>query len=155
MQRRTFLQGAAAVTLAALAGCTGPAQSPPVDETRYLTREPDYRGWFDNVSNYERTVDARGTSAVNIEVGASANNGRYGFGPAAVAVSPGTTVTWKWSGKGGMHNVHAESGAFESDYSDAGGYTYSFTFDDPRIYKYQCDPHATMGMRGAVVVALE
>lgn len=106
------------------------------------------------MSNYERTVGARGRSAVTIEVGVSANGGRYGFGPAVVAVSPGTTVTWQWAGKGGTHNVHAESDVFDSGYSDHAGHTYSVTFDDPRIYRYQCDPHAAMGIRGAVVVAL-
>lgn len=157
MQRRTFLKGVAATTATtAVAGCLGPGRvDPVVDLTTYLDVEPDYRGWFTGVSNYERTVDARGQSAVEIEVGARANGGRYGFGPAAVAISPGTTVTWRWTGKGGMHNVHAESDAFDSGYSDRAGHTYSFTFEGPRTYRYQCDPHATMGMRGAVVVVLE
>lgn len=64
-------------------------------------------------------------------------------------------MRWVWTGKGGTHNVHAQTDAFESDYFSGKGHEFSFTFEEPRIYKYQCDPHAMMGMKGAVVVSLE
>lgn len=35
------------------------------------------------------------------------------------------------------------------------GTTFSHTFEEPRIYKYYCEPHKSLGMRGAVFVALD
>lgn len=162
MMRREYLKAAALAAVASslpLAGCT--SQADPGDqngtpERPTLPTEPDYRGWFGGVGNYRgETVDARGEADVTVKVGSSANGGFLGFSPAAVAVSPGTTVTWVWTGKGGAHNVHSESDAFDSGYSDHEGHEFSFTFEEPRIYKYQCDPHAMMGMKGAVVVTVE
>jgi halocyanin-like protein len=160
MMRREYLKAAALAAVAStfpLAGCIQDGQADPGSnpEQPTLDVEPDYQGWFEGVGNYRKTIDARTTDAVTITVGSSANGGFLGFSPAAVAVSPGTTVTWRWSGKGGAHNVHAKTDAFDSGYSDEAGHTYSFTFEEPRIYPYQCDPHAMMGMKGAVVVALE
>jgi len=62
--------------------------------------EPDHKGWFDGVSNYRDTKDRRNADAVTVEVGVEANSGYLGFGPAAVAVTPNTTVTW--SGPAGV-----------------------------------------------------
>ncbi|MFC6976073.1 hypothetical protein ACFQL1_17470 [Halomicroarcula sp. GCM10025709] len=62
---------------------------------------PDYGGWFDDVSNFDGTVDRRGQDTVEITVGAQGNNGAFAFGPAAVLVNPGTEVVWTWSGKEG------------------------------------------------------
>ncbi|MFB6141705.1 MAG: halocyanin domain-containing protein, partial [Halosimplex sp.] len=65
----------------------------------------DYGGWFDGVSNFDGTVDRTGQDEVTIRVGAEGNNGNFAFSPAAVRVDPGTKVVWKWTGKGGQHNV--------------------------------------------------
>jgi halocyanin-like protein len=114
--------------------------------------EPDYEGWFEGVSNYSSTVDRRGQGTVAVDVGTQANGGAYGFGPAAVRVSPGTTVEWAWTGEGGQHNVIAEDGSFESDlYSEAGTH-FEHTFEEPGVYPYVCEPHEPLGMKGAVVV---
>ena len=51
-----------------------------------------FDGWFDDVSNVDGVVDRRGNDGVVVEVGVDANGGAFGFGPAAVRVSPGTTV---------------------------------------------------------------
>lgn len=156
VSRREYLSGAALLAvggMAALAGCTS-GRAADADKARVPT-EPDYKGWFDGVSNYDRTIDLRGQDGVMIQVGAEGNMGAFAFGPAAVAVSPGTTVTWNWTGKGGGHNVVAESGAFDSgDLVSTSGYTFEHTFTEPGIYKYVCEPHKSMGMRGAVFVAL-
>jgi halocyanin-like protein len=155
--RRDFLKAAgvmAVVGSAGLAGCTGrAAQRQP--SGRQLPNEPNYKGWFDGVDNYDHTHDMRGQDAVTIQVGSKGNMGDYGFDPAAVAVSPHTTVTWEWTGSGGGHNVIAEQGTFNSGppVTNAGT-TFEFTFDRPGVYKYVCEPHAAMGMKGAVFVAL-
>ncbi|SFR48066.1 MULTISPECIES: halocyanin domain-containing protein [Halorubrum] len=118
-------------------------------DTQYLSEEPDYGGWFDDANNYEQTVDATGRDEVTVRVGAGDG---LSFGPAAVAVSTGTTVVWEWTGQGGGHNVSAESGDFESETSQEQGHTFEYTFEETGIQKYVCTPHEAVGMKGAVVV---
>jgi halocyanin-like protein len=129
------------------------AQSGTGTENAGAAAEPDYGGWFDGVSNFDGTVDRTGSSRVTVEVGAKANGGAFGFGPAAVQVSPGTTVVWEWNGKGGVHNVVADDGSFESEMVGEAGHTFEQTFDEPGTYTYYCAPHKAMGMKGAVHVA--
>lgn len=155
--RRDFLKAAGAVALmgsAGLAGCTGrTAQAKPGSPP--LPNEPNYKGWFDGTDNYDYTHDMRGKDAVTVDVGSEGNMGDYGFDPAAMAVSPHTTVTWEWTGRGGGHNVVANEGAFNSGPPvDDAGTTFEYTFDRPGVYKYTCEPHEGMGMNGAVFVAL-
>ena len=155
--RRDFLKAAgimAVVGSAGLAGCTGRAAQPQPSGPQ-LPDEPNYKGWFDGVDNYDHTHDMRRQDAAIIEVGTKGNMGDFGFGPAAIAVSPHTTVTWEWTGRGGTHNVVADQGTFNSGppVADAGT-TFAFTFDRPGVYKYVCEPHEAMGMKGAVIVAL-
>jgi halocyanin-like protein len=136
-----------------LAGCSD-GSAADADKPR-VPNEPDYKGWFDGVSNYDRTIDLRGQSQVRITVGAEGNMGALAFGPAAVAVSPGTTVTWEWTGKGGGHNVVAQNGSFDSGpLVSEKGYTFEHTFDEPGVFPYVCAPHKSIGMRGAIFVAL-
>ncbi|HET7325339.1 MAG TPA: halocyanin domain-containing protein [Halococcus sp.] len=155
--RRDFLKAAGIVAVVGTAGLTGctskAAQRQPSGPQ--LPNEPNYKGWFDGTDNYDHTHDMRGKDAVTIQVGSKGNMGDFGFGPAAVAVSPHTTVTWEWTGRGGGHNVVADQGTFTSGapVSDAGT-TFEFTFDRPGVYKYVCEPHESMGMKGAVFVAL-
>lgn len=158
LDRRKFIRTAGLTTtagLVGLAGCTGDAGDDDDDAT-YVPSEPNYRGWFEGVSNYKATVDARGQDAVQIDVGVQGNSGFYKFGPAAIAVTPDTPITWKWTGKGGTHNVVAEQGAFDSGkLVDEKGYTFEYTLEEPAIYKYVCEPHRSLGMKGAVFVSLE
>ncbi|WP_458209199.1 halocyanin domain-containing protein [Haladaptatus sp. NG-SE-30] len=143
LSRRTFL-----TTTALCAGGVATA-------TTTATAESDsgLDDWFSDVDNYDGVVDKTGKSEVRVEVGSEANGGAFGFGPAAVRVSPGTKVVWEWTGKGGAHNVVAEGGAgFESEMVSDAGYTFEHTFEDAGSYKYYCLPHKAMGMKGAVVV---
>ena len=114
--------------------------------------EPNYEGWFDDVANYDGTVDERGSDGVSVTVGAQNGDGPYGFGPAAVRVSPGTTVAWEWNGNGGSHNVVGTDGTFESELVADAGHTFSHTFEVPGVYTYYCQPHRALGMKGAIVV---
>lgn len=156
ISRRDLLKASALVAVTgtvALAGCTTSARKPT---GRSLPNEPDYKGWLRNVSNYDYTVDMRGRRSVSVAVGADGNMGKFAFEPAAVAVSPGTTVTWEWTGEGGAHNVVAVEGTFDSGpLVETAGTTFRFTFDDPAVYKYVCEPHETMGMKGVVLVTLD
>lgn len=139
------------VGAALLAGCS----TSEADERPRLPTEPSYGGWFDGVTNYDRTIDLRGEPTVEIRVGSTANGGRLGYGPAAVAVSPGTRVTWRWTGKGGAHDVREVNDAFRSTMTAQTDHTFEHTFDAPGVYRYYCTPHRGAGMRGAVFVALE
>ncbi|WP_411968853.1 halocyanin domain-containing protein [Haloferax sp. YSSS75] len=112
----------------------------------------DLDSWFEKTSNYDGIVDETGSSTVTVDVGAEANGGAFGFGPAAVRVDPGTTIVWKWTGDGGVHDVTAEDESFKSELVGEAGHTFEQTFDDEGVYKYLCTPHAGLGMRGAIVV---
>jgi nitrite reductase (NO-forming) len=113
---------------------------------------PSFDGWFDNVDNYDGVTDATGQDTVDVQVGTEANGGAYGFGPAAVKVSPGTTVRWTWTGNGSMHDVQADDGSFQSEMVQEAGHTFEHTFEETGTTTYFCMPHKAMGMKGAVVV---
>jgi halocyanin-like protein len=118
-------------------------------DAEYLSEEPNYDGWFDGVSNYEGTVDRTDADEVTVEVGAADG---LSFGPAAVAVAPGTTVVWEWTGEGGGHNVSHSDGAFESETVSESGHTFEHTFEESGVHTYVCTPHEAVGMKGAVSV---
>ncbi|WP_420028559.1 halocyanin domain-containing protein [Halorussus lipolyticus] len=141
--RRDVLKAGGTAT-AAVAGLSGSATASEGGS--------DLSSWFEGVSNYDGVADKTGESEVTIEVGAQGNNGAFAFGPAAVRVDPGTKVVWKWTGKGGSHNVVSESGDFESEMVSDEGHTFSQTFEEKGVHKYACSPHKAMGMKGAVVV---
>ena len=112
-----------------------------------------YGGWLDDVDNYDGTHDRRGQEEVRIEVGAGENG--LLFDPAAVLIDEGVTVVWEWTGEGGAHNVVDESGAFESEQTAEAGHTFEHTFDDAAegdVFEYVCEPHAGVGMLGAVAI---
>ncbi|MFC6864910.1 halocyanin domain-containing protein [Halomicroarcula sp. GCM10025817] len=142
LRRRQFMQGAAGATALGAAGLASAQE------------EPDYGGWFDDVSNFDGTVDKRGQDTVEITVGAQGNNGAFAFDPPAVMVSPGTEVVWRWNGEGGGHNVKSDGdGPLDSGSPVAeSGTTYAHTFESEGIFKYVCVPHESLGMKGAVVV---
>jgi halocyanin-like protein len=150
MERRAFL-AALSVGATGLAGCLGGsgAQSSAGGSGG---SSGEYGGWFDGVGNYDGTVDRTGQEQVTVEVGTQANGGGFGFGPAAVEVSRGTTVVWEWTGAGGSHNVVAEDGSFQSEYATRQGHTFEYTFEETGTYTYYCKPHINMGMKGAVRV---
>jgi halocyanin-like protein len=110
--------------------------------------------YLSDVGNFDGSLaDETGSSSVTVQVGTQANGGAYGFGPAAIRVSSGTTVTWEWTGKGASHNVVAEDGAsFESELVTEEGHTFEHTFDSTGVVTYFCTPHKALGMKGAVVV---
>ncbi|WP_299265377.1 halocyanin domain-containing protein, partial [Halorientalis sp.] len=153
--RRTVLAGTFGVA-AALAGCQGSGDSETPSGTPTGTATPaqtiDYGDWFADTDNFDgTTVDMRGQSSVTVSVGAQGNSGDFAFDPPAVHVDPGTTVVWEWTGNGGSHNVVADDGSFRSGDPTSSG-TFEHTFDTEGIHLYFCDPHDSLGMRGAVVV---
>ena len=165
MDRRQFVQtaGGTATALSTL-GVSGTAaaqeDSGGESDGGGGTTVPDYGGWFSDVDNFSdptSTVDATGQDSATVEVGVQANGGAFGFGPPAVHVDTGTTVQFEWTGQGGGHNVVSNgSGPLDSGSpTGSSGVNYEYTFEDAGMYKYYCDPHKGLGMKGAVVVGEE
>lgn len=160
--RRTVL-GTVGVALAgSIAGCSGGQNDSdgPTDDTGGETPTgeesvtPSVDEFLSNTNNFDGITDATGTSTVTVDVGTEGNGAYYAFTPPAIRVDPGTTVRWVWTGKGGVHDVVATSGAdFESpDHTDAGA-TFEREFEDPGTVLYVCTLHEGTGMKGAVVVS--
>ena len=151
LPRRSLLRGAAGAAALAAAGTTASAQ-----ETL------SYGHWFTdagpggNVDNFDgTTVDERGSDSVTIQVGAQGNGGPYAFEPAAVRIDPGTTVTFDWVSD--THNTlieEAPEGTSWEGYEpiENTGFSYEHTFQSEGLYKYYCQPHLPLGMKGAIVV---
>lgn len=71
------------------------------------------------------------------------------FQPRSVKVKPGTTVTWV-NKDPVVHNVRNFQSAFLSPDVEPGD-TFSFTFDEPGNYRYECTYHPP-NMIGVVIV---
>ncbi len=156
MKRRDFVRAAGGATAAGAAvGAGQPAAAAGGgEEGGGGETVPAFGSFLDDANGYSEDgiVDARGEDAVTVEVGAGSG---LAFAPAAVWVSPGTTVTWEWTGEGGAHNVVAEAGPAGLDSGDpaeSGSYEYEFTEEDAGITTYYCSPHKTSGMKGGVAV---
>jgi halocyanin-like protein len=154
--RRRILRTGALLAAASVAGCAGGGGdsdgggSEGDGDGDGGSADTSYDGWLSDVPNYEGApADRTGNDTVTVAVGAG--NGLF-FAPAAVRVSPGTTVVWEWTGQGGQHNVRERNGAFESDLASTEGHTYERTFEEPGVVKYLCVPHEAVGMKGVVDV---
>lgn len=71
------------------------------------------------------------------------------FIPSTIEVNVGDTVIWK--AEGSHHNVVASDGSFKSTMLKKGEY-YALVFSKAGQYKYHCQPHRIMGMKGVVEV---
>ncbi|MEF8795226.1 MAG: halocyanin domain-containing protein [Salinivenus sp.] len=122
------------------------------DETAFegmsLTGETEQ--WLRGARAFDTVEDRTGRDEVVVEVGAG-DGLRYA--PAAVRVDPGTTVRWRWTGRGGLHDVAFANADIGTPLKDEKGATFEYTFDAAGEYRYECTPHAGVGMRGAVIVA--
>jgi len=120
MKRRDFMRTAGGATVAAGAtvGAAQPAAAAGGGGEEGGAEVPDYGSFLDDANGFDgsNVEDVRGEDSVTIEVGAG---GGYAFGPATVWVSPGTTITWEWTGEGGGHNVVPEEGPASFEHEDA------------------------------------
>lgn len=145
-----------------------PGEYPFVSEPHYeegmkgavIVKEPPSTGnhavdeWVVDSGNFDGSVaDRTGVSTATITVGAEGARGYFAFEPPVLRVSVGTTIEWEWSGRGGPHNVVFEDGDIRSDeiYSDPGVHL-EHTFEGSDTYRYACEPHRSLGMKGAVIV---
>lgn len=72
------------------------------------------------------------------------------FQPQGIRVSPGTTVTWV-NHDSVVHNVRQVESVFLSQDDMEQGDRFTFTFDKPGRYRYQCTYHHP-DMNGVVIV---
>jgi plastocyanin len=95
------------------------------------------------------------TGEVNVPVPTSAIEvGNDFFNPDNAVVAAGTEVTWTWTNTGGISHSVASTGApsfTSSTILTGNGSTYSFQFDTPGVYTYQCAVHGA-AMSGTVTV---
>lgn len=162
--RRTVLRTSAALVAAGLlAGCSddgssdgnGGGNDDNDNGNGNGNEDYDFGGFFDGVDSYDGLVDETGSDAVTVTVGAEGNGGPYAYDPTAVKVDAGTTVTFEWVSD--THNV-----AVVDQPDDAGweghetieneGFSFESTFETPGAYTYVCEPHESLGMKGAIVV---
>ncbi|WP_380678090.1 halocyanin domain-containing protein [Salinigranum sp. GCM10025319] len=166
--RRRFLRGGTLLVVTGLTGCAGggggggsgggdgsggsgsESDGDGDDSGGGSSADTPYDDWLSDAPNYDGTpVDRTGDDTVTVAVGAG--NGLF-FDPPAVRVSPGTTVVWEWTGRGGQHNVRERNGAFESELASTEGHTYERTFEESGVVEYFCVPHEAVGMKGVVDV---
>ena len=157
-ERRGFLRAVGSVAVAGLlAGCTsgGSEGNAGADTggnsgTNDANKGGSVEEWLADTGNYDSVEDRTGTNSVTVEVGAEGNNGANAFAPAAIRISPGTIVTWKWIN--GYHNVVATDDQFRSGEPEQ-NVTFEHTFETVGTVNYYCEPHRSMGMKGAVIVS--
>jgi halocyanin-like protein len=159
LSRRRVLQTAAGTAAAAATGAAVSGSAAAQDGEGVPA---EYDGWFTGdarggeVQNYDgTTTDRTGQSEVTLTVGADGNGGTFAYEPPALRISPGTTVTFDWVSD--THNVLVESqpegaGWEGHDPIEDTGFSFSHTFEAEGVYTYYCDPHLSLGMKGAIVV---
>ena len=125
MRKRTYLTVTASFLLG---GCLGGDDS----SSGGMDASDSYGNWFDDVGNFDGETALTGEDRVSVSVGGASG---LLFEPPAIRISPGTTVTWEWTGQGGLHNVQAESGAFESQLYNGADARFEYTFEDPALYR--------------------
>jgi len=72
------------------------------------------------------------------------------FSPATITIAVGSTVTWK-NNDGIAHTTTSDTGVWDTG-NMAAGSTKTTTFTTAGTFPYHCTYHASMGMRGTVVV---
>jgi plastocyanin len=72
------------------------------------------------------------------------------FSPVTITVAVGTTVTWK-NNDGAAHTSTSDTGVWDTG-NIAAGASATTTFNTAGTYPYNCKYHASMGMKGTVIV---
>jgi plastocyanin len=92
------------------------------------------------------TLAAPAAQAVRVEMAQNPNR----FDPASITVPAGTTVTWV--DVSGSHTTTSYDGLWDTGDRLQVGESFSYTFNQPGIYRYYCKPHENAGMIGTVTV---
>lgn len=126
-------------------------QSPEQLETPLLDQlDAETREWVTTIRGDVTPEDARGTASVTVDVGAGEQG--LSFDPAVLRVDPGMTVRYRWTGRGGVHDVTFRESDRASARTYEAGHTWTVTLDEPGVHRYVCSPHRPLGMKGLIVV---
>jgi halocyanin-like protein len=150
LSRRALVRGVAGATAASTAAGTAAAQE---GEGGGGSERPVWPSYVDGAKDgsYE---NLRGESSVTVEVGAGSDG--LAFSPTKIWIDTGTEVVFEWVSDG--HNVLPESQPEGAGWEGSGpaledsGFTYSHTFETGGMYPYFCQPHESLGMKGAIAV---
>lgn len=149
VSRRSLLHATMGIAFLSVAGCSSPADVGPTSEPPPTVGDhPPYGEWVGEAPAYDRTDQ----ETVTIFNGVQGNGGYYAFEPTAVVVTPGTTIVWRWTGRGGLHNVIAVDRDIQSQLTGEAGHEFRQTVTEPGQLRYYCGPHRSRGMRGVVIV---
>lgn len=80
---------------------------------------------------------------------------QFAFEPAVVKIQPGDTVEWTNMNAHNVNSYGDEQGLIPEgaeDFKSKLGEDYSVTLEEEGVYVYVCDPHASQGMVGAIIV---
>ncbi|MGB5023880.1 MAG: lamin tail domain-containing protein [Saprospiraceae bacterium] len=88
------------------------------------------------------------------------NASNFKFDPDTIEIFVGEKV--EWLNKGGHHNINGSKSVFTANPESFGNglpstalWSYIYKFNQPGIYNYQCDVHASNGMKGTVKVKIK
>jgi plastocyanin len=156
-----------AVALTALVALTACGKNDRLKPTAKATARvvPTVAGTVNPAPSPSATASAAESESAAPSASASATGGGGGnnvratvankFEPATLTVKKGTKVTWT-ADPGTFHS--AQSGTPPTIdqagpiHHAIGFTTFSVTFTKPGTYKYFCEPHASLGMTGEIVV---
>ena len=75
------------------------------------------------------------------------------FSPDTITLKEGDTVNFFWENQLLAHNAVEENGLFDSgDPERDVDYSYTFNVGENGTYQYVCEPHASLGMVGTIIV---
>lgn len=74
----------------------------------------------------------------------------FSFSPQTLTITTGDIV--KWNNISGTHNVRANDNSFYFGAALPAPWEFTHTFTTPGDFPYYCEPHASMGMTGTIIV---
>jgi plastocyanin len=108
---------------------------------------------FSNAALAQEMHDVHATDISQETMTTSIAAEKVKFAPVDLRVAPGTTVVWT-NNDPFAHTITSDDGLFDSGLINQGE-TFSFTFTEPGVYQYYCQPHGgpgLSGMSGTIVV---
>ena len=142
----------AAAAAAGAAGSSAAAQDAPALQQEGNASGGNASGNASGGGNQSGNQSGGGGTTHEVIVGPG---GDLVFDPEEDTIAPGDTVVWTWDSDN--HNVAPTSVPGEAEWEgypeiSGPGTEYSHTFETTGTYEYVCQPHASSGMEGSVVV---
>lgn len=107
-------------------------------------------GGADNASNSDADAYGERDAVTITDTSVTVEMRNLQFDPQGIRIKPGTTVTWV-NKDAVLHNVSQIGSEFLSQDEMKEGDEFSFKFEEPGTYRYQCTYHHP-NMNGVVIV---